>query len=143
MELSFKGYIYSDDKCLLSCTTVHRYLSEESYWAQGRDLDTVKRSIENSLSVGVYTERGEQVGFARVITDYATTYYVCDLFILPSYRKSGLGKRLVKYIVNHPLLDGLSGILLTKDAHGLYSSYGFSDSFEIQRRFMLKKGRAE
>lgn len=118
---------------------VHKYLSEESYWATGRNFGTVKKSIEHSMCFGVYQSNNEQTGFARVVTDYATTYYICDLFILEKHRSKNLGKDLVQFIVNHPELKNLSGMLLTKDAFGLYLKFGFSDDRELQKRFMHKK----
>jgi GNAT superfamily N-acetyltransferase len=139
MKLQLNGYFVSDDKNLLSSAAIHRYLAFESYWARGRSLETVKKSIEHSLCFGVYTNDSEQIGFARVITDYATTYYICDLFILPEHRKAGLGKHLMQVIVDHPKLKGLTGLLLTKDAHGLYRKFGFSDAEDVQARFMLKR----
>jgi len=133
------NYFVSDDKNLLSTEIIHKYLSEESYWAKGRSFEIVKKSIEHSMCIGVYKSNNEQVGFVRVITDYATTYYICDLFILESDRSKGLGKDLTQFIISHPELEGLSGLLLTRDAFGLYSKFGFTDDEEIQKRFMLKK----
>jgi GNAT superfamily N-acetyltransferase len=104
---------------------IHNFLANESYWAKGIPLEVMKKSIENSLCFGVY-HKGRQVGFARVVTDYATTAYVGDVFIIESYRGRGLGKRLIKAIVDHSELEGLRlWFLGTKDAHELYRKYGF------------------
>ena len=138
MHKTLTGYFISDEKNKLSIKLVHKYLSEESYWAKGRNLETVIKSIEHSMCLGVYTTNKEQVGFARVITDYSTTYYICDLFILEKHRSKNLGKDLVQSIVNHPNLKGLSGLLLTRDAFDLYNKFGFTNDKEIQKRFMLK-----
>jgi len=128
----------STDKKRLDLAMIHRFLANESYWAKGIPLDAVKRSIRHSFCFGVY--RGaRQVGFARVITDYATTAYVGDVFILEPYRGKGLGKRLVKTIVDHPRLAGLRlWFLGTKDAHDLYRKYGFKNVSEtpIMERLM-------
>ncbi len=114
------------------------YLSTKSYWAKGRTLDTIKRSIEGSLSFGIL-KNGKQVGFARVVTDKATYYYLCDLFILPEESGKGYGKQLTHYIVTHPDLKGCRGALLTADAHGLYNQYGFEADPEIATIYMTRK----
>jgi N-acetylglutamate synthase-like GNAT family acetyltransferase len=104
---------------------VHRFLSESSYWAQGRSRDIVERSIRNSLCFSVLVD-GRQVGFARVATDRAVFAYLMDVFILPEWRGRGLSKRLMQTILGHPDLQGLKLFLLrTSDAHGLYRQFGF------------------
>nr|WP_319270761.1 GNAT family N-acetyltransferase [uncultured Draconibacterium sp.] len=116
----------STDKQKLDIQLIHNYLSNESYWAKGRSLETVQRSIENSLCFGVYTENS-QVGFARVITDYAVFAWLLDVFILPEYQGKGYGKKLVKAIITHPDLQGLRRWGLgTDDAHELYKQFGFT-----------------
>jgi GNAT superfamily N-acetyltransferase len=116
----------STDPDRLDLNLIHRWLSEESYWAQGVPLDTVRRAIDNSLSFGVYLD-GRQIGFARVVTDGATHAWLADVFILDEFRGRGYGKALVEAVVEHPDLQGLRRILLaTKDAHGLYAQYGFT-----------------
>jgi GNAT superfamily N-acetyltransferase len=118
-------YEISTDKTRLDLAMIHNFLANESYWAKGIPLEVMKKSIENSLCFGVY-HKGRQVGFARVVTDYATTAYVGDVFIIESYRGRGLGKRLIKAIVDHSELEGLRlWFLGTKDAHELYRKYGF------------------
>ena len=105
---------------------IHAYLSERSYWAKGRNLDTVKMSIENSLCFGLYNQQGKQLGFARVATDFAIFGYLMDVFVLEEYRGQGLGKKLIEYLVNHPDIKILRRIgLATSDAHGLYHQFGF------------------
>lgn len=116
----------STDKGKLDIALIHHYLSEESYWAQGRKEETVRHSIENSLCFGVYDQNGHQVGFARVITDFTLFVWLCDLFILPSHQKRGLGKMLMKAITEEPRLQNLRRWgLHTSDAHGLYAQFGF------------------
>lgn len=118
-------YEISADKNRLDLTMIHDFLANESYWAKGIPIKVMKKSIDNSLCFGVY-HQGRQVGFARVVTDYATTAYVGDVFILEPYRGRGLGKRLVKTIVDHPGLEDLRlWFLGTRDAHDLYRKYGF------------------
>jgi GNAT superfamily N-acetyltransferase len=117
-------YTISTDRSRLDLEAVHRYLSDESYWAGGRARDVVERSVENSLCFGVY-RGGELVAFARVVTDYATFAWLCDVFVLDAHRGKGVGKWLIETVVGHPGLQGLKNfILATRDAHGLYERYG-------------------
>jgi GNAT superfamily N-acetyltransferase len=117
-------YIISTDKSKLDLGVVHGFLTT-SYWAAGIPMETVKKSIEHSLNFGVY--RGEQqVGFARIITDYATFAYIGDVFILEEFREQGLSKWLMEIIADYPELQGLRRwLLLTRDASGLYEKTGF------------------
>lgn len=118
-------YLISTDPRLIDVEAVHRFLAA-SYWAKGIPPETVQRSIENSLSFGLY--RGEeQAGFARVITDKATFAYLCDVFVLEEFRGRGLGKWLIEAVSRHPDLQGLRRwVLATLDAHGLYQQFGFT-----------------
>lgn len=127
METWQKGeYTISTDAARLDIPMIHGYLSGSAYWAMGRPLEMVRRSIENSLSFGVYRDC-RQMGFARVVTDYATFAWLADVFIQPEFRGQGIGKWLIGVIVEHPRLPGLRRwILATKDAHGLYAQYGFT-----------------
>jgi|SRR5687767_1962690 len=115
----------STDPKQLDITVIHKYLSTDSYWAQGRTVDTIKRSIENSLNFGLYKSK-QQIGFARVVTDYATFAWLADVFVLDAYRGRGLGKWLVDVILSHPDLQRFRRwVLATKDAHELYRQFGF------------------
>jgi GNAT superfamily N-acetyltransferase len=117
----------SDDRSRLDIGVIHEYLSTESYWASGRKVETVERSIENSLSFGLYKD-GHQVGFARVLTDYATFAWIADVFILKAHRGQGLSKWLMDVILGHPELQGFRRwVLATKDAHDLYRKFGFQE----------------
>jgi GNAT superfamily N-acetyltransferase len=125
MEWRKEDYSISTDKAKLNIDLVHIYLSNDSYWAQQIPLAIVKRSIENSLCFGVYYQN-LQVGFARVISDFATFAYLGDVFILPQHRGKGLAKWLMQVITDFSHLQGLRRFLLTtKDAHGLYTQFGF------------------
>jgi GNAT superfamily N-acetyltransferase len=117
-------YLITTDRARVDLGVVHGFLVD-SYWAKGIPLETVRRSIEHSLNFSVY--HGEQqVGFARVITDYATFAYVGDVFVLESHRGRGLSKWLMELVVTHPELQGFRRwILLTRDAHRLYEQVGF------------------
>ena len=118
-------YYISTDEAELDLEFVHSYLSEQSYWAKGRSMDLVKRSIDHSLCFGLY-ENGKQIGFGRVATDHVVFAWLMDLFIDPAYRGQGLGAMLVEHIVNHPSLSEVNGIgLRTDDAHELYARFGF------------------
>jgi GNAT superfamily N-acetyltransferase len=118
-------YSISTDRSRLDINLIHNYLSEESYWATGRPREVVARSIENSLPFGIY-KGGEQVGFARVVTDYATFAWVADVFVLREHRGQGLSKWLMEVILAHPQLQGFRRwVLSTRDAQGLYERFGF------------------
>lgn len=117
----------SDDRSRLDIKVIHEFLSTESYWAVGRNVETVERSIKNSLPFGVY-KGGGQVGFARVLTDYATFAWIADVFVLNEHRGRGLSKWLMEVILGHPDLQGFRRwVLATKDAHELYRKFGFQD----------------
>jgi GNAT superfamily N-acetyltransferase len=118
-------YRISCDREQLDLQLIHEYLSRRSYWAQGRSFEQVQRSINNSLNFGVFSGN-EQLGFARVVTDYTTFAWLADVFILEPYRGRGLSKWLIEVIVSHPQLQGLRRWLLaTRDAHDLYRRFGF------------------
>lgn len=117
-------FIVSTDRELIDLDVVHEFLTQ-SYWAAGIPRDVVARSIENSLCFGLYVQ-SKQIGFARVITDYATFAYIGDVFVLESFRGRGLGRWLMECIMQHPRLQGLRRwSLVTRDAHGLYAHFGF------------------
>jgi GNAT superfamily N-acetyltransferase len=121
-----KGFLISTDQNLLDFKMIYKYLSDDSYWAQGIPSKTLKKAIENSFCFGVY-KQNVQVGLARVVTDKATFAYICDVFILPDHRGLGLSKWLIQTIMEHPELQGLRRwSLATADAHGLYRQFGFT-----------------
>ncbi|GAB6256886.1 GNAT family N-acetyltransferase [Peribacillus sp. N1] len=131
--MNIKGFSISTNKKHLDLDLIHNFLNQEAYWSKGIPKETVIKSIENTtLCFGVYkgeigNEDIEQVGFARVITDLATHAYLCDVFILPDYRKLGLSKWLMEVITNHSDLEGVRRFMLaTNDAHSLYKKYGFN-----------------
>jgi GNAT superfamily N-acetyltransferase len=121
------GFTISTDPGRLDVDLIHRFLTTESYWAQHRTLPTVKLAVQNSLNFGVY-EDDRQIGFARVVTDYATFAWLADVFIIADYRRRGLSKWLLQIVVAHPRLQGLRRwMLATRDAHELYRQFGFQD----------------
>jgi GNAT superfamily N-acetyltransferase len=118
-------FVISTDEERFDLDMVHGFLTE-SYWAERISREVVARSIQNSLCFGVFCD-GRQIGFARVISDYATFAYIGDVFVLESYRGHGLGKWLMECVIGHPWLQGLRRwTLLTRDAHGLYGQFGFT-----------------
>jgi GNAT superfamily N-acetyltransferase len=119
-------YEISADKQRLDIATIHEFL-DKSYWSPGIPRAVVERAIEGSLCFGVF-HQGKQVGFARVVTDKATFAYLGDVFILEPHRGKGLSKRLMRFVLEHPDLQGLRRLMLaTKDAHGLYKQFGFTE----------------
>lgn len=138
IETAKDDFLISTDKAKLDIEVISRYLSGESYWAKNIPLATISRSIENSFCFGVYKKGAQpaQVGFARVITDFATFAYLADVFILEAYRGIGLSKWLMETIMGCEMLQGLRGwMLATKDAHGLYEQFGFR-TLDNPGRFM-------
>ncbi|MGO4109432.1 GNAT family N-acetyltransferase [Paenibacillus sp. YAF4_2] len=132
MEHLYKNYRISDDKSLFNIETIGAFLAR-SYWANQRPIEMIEKSIQNSVCYGVYQE-DKQVGFARVVTDWATVYYLADVFIDEEHRGHGLGKELVGLIVGQ--YEGIMGLLGTLDAHGLYEQFGFRRNAD---RFMNKR----
>jgi N-acetylglutamate synthase-like GNAT family acetyltransferase len=118
------AYEITCDKTRFDIEAIHRFLTQ-SYWSPGVPRTIVERSIANSLCFGVLLE-GQQIAFARVVTDRATFAYLADVFVLPEHRGKGLSLRLMEQIVQHPDLQGLRRVLLaTRDAHSLYEKFGF------------------
>jgi GNAT superfamily N-acetyltransferase len=135
MESRLGEFLISTDRARLDLDVIHGFLTN-CYWAMGIPQEVVARSIEHSLCFGVYDGSGAQVGFARVISDFATIAYVGDVFVLDTHRGRGLGKWLMECLTRHPALQNLRRwILTTRDAHGLYSQVGFRP-VELREHFM-------
>ena len=118
-------YLITTDKTKLNLKVIHNYLSNESYWSRNIPFEIVKASTENSLNFGLFFKE-KQIGYARIVSDFATTAYLADVFVLKEFRGQGLSKWLMEIIMNHPDLQGLRRwILATKDAHGLYKQFGW------------------
>lgn len=112
-------------------------LLAQTYWANKRDEQKIRKSIEHSLCYGAFTnEDNKQIGFARVITDFATTYYICDVIVDEKYRGIGVGKALIKMITDDDKLQNMLGMLLTENAHGLYQQFGFK---QVNGTYMGKR----
>jgi len=126
-EITKDSLTVSTNPSLLEIDTIHDYLCNHSYWARNRSSETVRQSINTSLCFGVYTQN-TQIGFARVITDYSVFAFILDVFVLEHHQGQGIGKLLIQAIMAHPdLQTKLLWSLATKDAHGLYSKYGFTE----------------
>jgi GNAT superfamily N-acetyltransferase len=132
MEWIREGYRISDCKEELDAAAVFDMLSE-TYWAAGRSRERVELAMEHSLCFGLYDPDGQQIGFLRAVTDYATFAWICDVIVRQDCRGKGLGKWLVACMLEHPALSSTNKMLGTRDAHGLYEQFGF------ERRELLRK----
>lgn len=115
----------STDPALIDVDTIHRWLSQDAYWARGRPREVVARSVESSLNFGAH-DGGALIGYARVVTDHATYAWICDVYVDPSHRGAGVGRALVGAV--HETLTGLEvgrAMLATEDAQSLYTEFGF------------------
>jgi GNAT superfamily N-acetyltransferase len=125
LEVKENGYTISTAQSQLQLDIIHNFL-KTSYWGKGITFEKVKRATENSLCFGMYY-KNKQMGFARVITDYTSFAYIADVFILKEHRGKGLSKWLMKTILDYPELKTIGKwALRTKDAHSLYSRFGFT-----------------
>jgi N-acetylglutamate synthase-like GNAT family acetyltransferase len=137
MEWQRDGFTVSTDPDRLDLTFTVGYLAQ-TYWGRDTAKDKIRLSIKNALNFGLYQDDGQQVGFTRVVTDYARFAWLSDVFVIDALRGRALGKWLVDCAVNHPDLMGMSRFLLaTADAHGLYRQFGF-EALPKSDRFMLK-----
>lgn len=141
MKRNFRksNYLISTDKSKLDIKVIHGYLTN-SYWAKNRPLKISKLTIKNSLCFGLYF-KNKQIGYSRVITDYATFAYLADVFILEEFRGKGLSKWMMKIIFEYEDLQNIRRWLLaTSDAHGLYAKFGFHALKEPEKMMeMLRK----
>ena len=138
MEVEYQSYRISDQTNLLQLDRICAMLAT-SYWANARSRETIEKAIQHSICFGAYSE-GVQVGFARCVTDYATIFWLCDVIVDEAYRGRGIGKALMEAVSSHEQLNGLNGILATRDAQGLYAQHGFTVA--DPGRFMRKPSQA-
>lgn len=130
-------FYISDDKLKIQISEVKKLL-EQSYWASLREIQSLPITIDNSLCFGAYLKENDlQIAFARVITDYTTAYYLCDVIVHEKYRSHGIGKALIERIITDERLLPLKGMLKTSEAHGLYEKFGFHKA--DAGRFMYKQ----
>ncbi|MBC7467039.1 MAG: GNAT family N-acetyltransferase [Bdellovibrio sp.] len=127
MKSAADNYTISTDKSLLQRSKIHRFLSEKAYWSLGIPKEFVNKAIDKSLCFGLYEESsGDQIGFARIVTDETTFAWLCDVYVEEDFRGQGLSKKMMEAIVSHPDLQGLRRFCLTtKDGHSLYQKFGF------------------
>jgi GNAT superfamily N-acetyltransferase len=132
-------FVISTDRSRLDLDVIFEFLTN-CYWAKGIPREVVTRSVDQSLCFGVYDGSGAQVGFARVVSDFATVAYLGDVFILESHRGRGLSKWLMECIMQHCALQNLRRwILLTRDAHALYAHFGFTPVNSPERYMELHR----
>jgi GNAT superfamily N-acetyltransferase len=129
------GYVVDDDAARLDVAFIHRWLSTESYWAQGRPRAGTDRALANSRNLGLYAPDGAPAGFCRWVTDCSTFAWLCDVFVAAPHRGTGRGVFLVRTAVEHPDVAGLRLVLGTRDAHELYRRFGF-DALAAPERWM-------
>jgi N-acetylglutamate synthase-like GNAT family acetyltransferase len=126
VESIFGDFTITTDKSKMDIKAIHDFLSKYSGWSDNISIEKVKTSIDNSLNFGVF-HKEQQIGFARVISDFSTIAYLGDIYILDDYRGQGLSKKLMNIVMTHPNLQGLRRwILLTSTADWLYEKYGFA-----------------
>ncbi|WP_416828810.1 GNAT family N-acetyltransferase [Ectobacillus polymachus] len=146
MEVQLKdGFMISSNKEYLDLDVIYQFLHSESYWAKGIPYEIMEESIQHSICFGVYQGNVEdehrQVGFARIITDFATFAYIADVFILSEFRKLGLSKALVQAMLAYPGIQKVRKVALaTSDAHGLYRQFGFKEA-EINKYMHLPRNQ--
>src|SRR3982751_1068273 len=130
-------FAISTDRNRLDVPLIHQYLSTSTYWATSRKLEIVQRSIENSLCFWIYqivNDGHKQIGFGRVVTDYATFAWIADVFVVEQYRRRGLAKWMMELMVSHSELQGFRRwVLATKDAHDVYRPFGFRELHRPER----------
>jgi GNAT superfamily N-acetyltransferase len=137
ININYQGYVFTTDKSLLQPEAVHKWLSEESYWAPNTTFDLVKTAFDNSYCIGVLKD-GKQIGYGRFITDYATFCYLADVYILKEHRGQGLSKKMMDILLNLDWVLRMRRIMLaTRDAHSLYEQFGFT-RLTNPERYMAK-----
>ncbi|HON28916.1 MAG: GNAT family N-acetyltransferase [Mesotoga sp.] len=124
MEWFREEYSVSDKTEKVQRKVVNDYIINRSYWGKGRTCEQMNRAMNNSICFSLF-KREEQIGFARVITDYALIFYLADVFVLEEHRRKGLGRWLIECVLDYPPIKNIKGMLNTKDAHSLYEKYGF------------------
>jgi GNAT superfamily N-acetyltransferase len=127
-EVRRDGFTISTERARLDLDAIYRYLSGESHWAAGMARGVFERSVAGALPFGLYEGGGAQIGYARVVSDYATFAWLSDVYVLEAWRGKGLGHFLIGTVMAHPRLQGLRRWMLsTRDAHRIYAEYGFGD----------------
>jgi N-acetylglutamate synthase-like GNAT family acetyltransferase len=139
INISYKGYTITTDKSQMDVVTIHQWLSTESYWCKNVPFEIVKKSFDNSYCIGVLYD-GEQVGFARLITDYATFAYLADVYVIEAHRGKELSKQMMEILMNLDWAKGMRRVMLaTLDAHGLYAQFGFTPISNPERLMVIAR----
>ena len=137
-SLNLNELFITTDKSKLNLDLVHKFLNT-AYWSKGRSIEIINKSVENSLCFGVYN-KNEQLGFARVVTDFSIFAYLADVFILEEYRSLGIGKKLIQTILEYPELKDIKRwMLATTDAHKFYSQFGFNNLDQPEKFMEMKR----
>jgi GNAT superfamily N-acetyltransferase len=119
------GFCISTEKARLDIKAIHHFLSTQAYWSLNIPFNRVEEAVAHSLNFGLYFKE-QQIGYARVVSDFSSVAYLGDVYVLPDFRGQGLSKWLMKTIMAYPELQGLRRwILSTADAHGLYKQFGW------------------
>lgn len=140
MEWHKGKFVVSDDKALLDLNAIHNFLSKEAYWAKDRSMETIRKSIDGSFCLGLYKEI-QQTGFARVITDYSTFAYLCDVYVIEEHRRKRIGHFILDCLFSIPELSQVTWLLKTTYAQSLYKDFGFLELKSI-KGWMGKKQSA-
>ena len=139
INITWNGYLITTDKSKLQPEAIHKWLSEESYWAKHIPYDLVKRAFDHSYCIGILKDN-EQVGYARLITDYASFAYLADVYVTAPHRGQGLSKQMMQALFDQEWTKQLRSILLaTKEAHGLYTQFGFHAPKYPERMMQLSR----
>ena len=138
------GFVVTSDLKQVNIEALHKYLSTESYWAKNIPREIVEKGVKNSLNFSLLSPQKRFIGYAKLITDRATFAYLADVYIEKEFRGQGLGKWLMECIMSHPELQNLRLWLLhTKDAHSLYSKFGFSQPTNIEKIMHIYRPASE
>lgn len=135
INVSYKGYLITTDKGLMQVDAIHKWLSEESYWAKDIPYHFIKTTFDNSYCAGILKD-GKQVGYCRLVTDYAVFAYLADVYVLEEHRKQGLANKMIDIILNQEwVLNMRKVVLATLDAHDVYRVFGFRE-LALPERYM-------
>jgi GNAT superfamily N-acetyltransferase len=127
----------STDKADVDLEAVRHYLNDLSYWAKDRSLDAIKKSVANSRRFSLLSG-GRFIGFARMVTDFSTFAYLCDVFVLPEWQGQGMGSVLLKAVEEDPELQGIRHYLFTRDAFGFYEHFGYKKDEALGQKLMAR-----
>jgi GNAT superfamily N-acetyltransferase len=126
ITIEHNGFVITTDKSLLKPEEVHQWLSTTSYWCKGVPYEVVKTSFDHSYCIGALKD-GKQVGYARLVTDYAVFAYLADVYVVEEHRGMGISKKMMELLMNQEWVKGMRRVMLaTKDAHALYTQFGFT-----------------